>query len=670
MLDASLDWWYTSTLYNAVSTFSIQFDTDDSPTGWTLLPASTPFNLSSALGGPTPVAAQTTIITQTAYRSPNVTTGEGQIPNVIVTPPPASLTIPSYSTTFSPESAFIHFDKYEVVSQTPQPYGNGPLVCATVTRTYTLETPVAFPYNGPSGNLSGVLSTGDVNPAFLGSLGKSFAVAGSWKATPTVAIVVQDVFAAEAVLAASIEASEKSLLTPSATLPSFLSPVHQKTTDNQIPNGNPKGHTETTQKFLLVPTLTPTTTAGGDDGNDNGNGSRATSTTEPEDGGGVNMVPFVAHLEHSETTLQVPTPGDTNVITTKVKGVVVTATRSPGGGQPGKANGGGGRGKDTVAVNAVHGKPSNAFEVLSEALASAKDNTPSATGTQHGDHRPNDSRGGVAKTVPIIMVGQSTLTGDSRTNFQLPGSKTLTPGGTARIDGTSLSLVEGGSSIVINGHTKPVSNAVITQAPALTIGSHVYHATGGSTYIIQGQTLIPGGVISVGGTFVSLAPGLSTIVINGKTRNIGGTNNPTPAMTSPPLLTIAGRTYSAINRGATYVVDGKTLTPSDEQTVTVGGKTYIVSLAPRATVLKIETVGANGEVTATMFETLYPARSQATSTSTIGAGSASAASTHTKATPAQSSSSSPNLQNGGGELRLGSAAILFALGTFGFALWL
>ncbi|KAG9547947.1 hypothetical protein KCU79_g15177, partial [Aureobasidium melanogenum] len=117
--NATLDYWYTTTLDYAAATFSIQFDSNDSATGWTLLPATTTFNVTDALQdpttyyvpttithnaantsisyyttvdmSPTPVYASTAVVTQTATSAINATTGMGAIPSdAVITPPPAS----------------------------------------------------------------------------------------------------------------------------------------------------------------------------------------------------------------------------------------------------------------------------------------------------------------------------------------------------------------------------------------------------------------------------------------------------------------------------------------------------------------------------------------------------------------------------------------------------
>jgi hypothetical protein len=89
------------------------------------------------------------------------------------------------------------------------------------------------------------------------------------------------------------------------------------------------------------------------------------------------------------------------------------------------------------------------------------------------------------------------------------------------------------------------------------------------------------------------------------TSSISGAYDVLP--TNAPILTLGGRTFTAINNGATYVIDGQTLTPGGTNTVTINGHVYLVSLSPHATLLEVEVLGLNGKVVSTMFETLFPA---------------------------------------------------------------
>jgi hypothetical protein len=117
---------------------------------------------------------------------------------------------------------------------------------------------------------------------------------------------------------------------------------------------------------------------------------------------------------------------------------------------------------------------------------------------------------------PVLTIGDSTFqplpgTGTS----YLIGSSTLTPGGIITVSSTTISLAPGATHIVINGHTSflvPGSPSPITNAPLLTVGSNTFTALSDTTYVIGGQTLTPGGTITVDGTTIRLAPGATQLV--------------------------------------------------------------------------------------------------------------------------------------------------------------
>lgn len=126
-----------------------------------------------------------------------------------------------------------------------------------------------------------------------------------------------------------------------------------------------------------------------------------------------------------------------------------------------------------------------------------------------------------------------------------------------------------------------------------------------------------------------------------------------------PILTIDGHTFHAINggMGTTYVIDGQTITMGEEETVTIDGTAYQVSLAPEATRLVVETEDANGQVTASSTMTLFPEQGS-------GAGAQSTSSGYT----------GPEEQAGNAASKVGMAwgwtGVGFAAGSFFFAVWL
>lgn len=213
---------------------------------------------------------------------------------------------------------------------------------------------------------------------------------------------------------------------------------------------------------------------------------------------------------------------------------------------------------------------------------------------------------------PILTIGSSTLTGNAATQFFIAPGQTLTPGGTATVDGTVVSLAPSASFLVVEGSTQILPTAPpsqgLTVRPEIVVGGTTLTALPGQdpnhpnandpsnpfspsnpTFVISGQTLVPGQAITVDGTTISLAPSASFVVINGVTSTVA---NPAAQITSPPL-TIGDNVFTASpGSGTTYIIGSSTLTPGG--VITVDGTT--ISLAPGATALIV-----NGQTT-----TLHP----------------------------------------------------------------
>ncbi|KAI7208225.1 hypothetical protein KC333_g9208 [Hortaea werneckii] len=970
VLQASLDWWYTATYTHVASTFSVLYDRNDTSTGWTLLPESTTFDVASALaspactssltsysyynynGGlnatngtwstysyydqdcfstPAPVAAATTVITQTAHTSlkPNVTTGSGRIPDVIITPTPAKISVPGSTGAFSAGTPFVYFSQYEIMSKYNSTR-NGSVRCAETTSRYNMTSPFGFAYTG--GDVNGQKAVGegvigDVNPDFLKIVNVSNAVAGNWVAKPTVAVVQQRIFIAQAVLAAFTESPIPTLATPEPTLPDFV-PLVPSTTDGgsggkPTGGGGGGGRVESSAESLAVPgspatTKEPTKTsapgskdnsdagsgAGANsdsDGNDgsgsgsnsgsndnNGSGSGSNSGSNGDNGSGSNsasdnngsgsssgsdsgsndnggsgngsgsnsgssdnngsgsgsngndasgsgsgsnsnngngsgsdgnsgsnanggaaaggssssddgntvVAPFVAQDESSQITLNIPVQPTQTVVTAEFQGQRVTATAlsvaqdneppspSPGpgvgnlisaigsaaqpakptnaldvfnsaanqddgkaddeavasaimagiggsaaggaaqsGGQDGsgpgnsqsggnsggndgssssgsgsnESGGSGGSGSSgegasgssqgssgsesesssgssngqapfaapvlsfgdstitagptpavvfggqtafpggdaivqnghtislaqrnvlvvdgsTVSVAAgslasstvldvngvsVTASPEQVFNVDGQRLAAggsaitvdgtiisvASDGSAAVINGQtrnlqmttvetSGSNAGDQQAPGAAANIPLITVGSQTFTANAATQFRLASDATLTPGGVVTFDGTTVSLAQDASQVVVNGQKTGLSAPRLTPAPMVTLDGTVYKANPGSTFDINGSILTPGGVITSDGTRISLAPGASAIVVDGETTSLRrGGSQTTPAsneasITAAPVLPVDGDRVQPQGQGATYVISGQTLTPGGAITYT------------------------------------------------------------------------------------------------------
>ena len=299
---------------------------------------------------------------------------------------------------------------------------------------------------------------------------------------------------------------------------------------------------------------------------------------------------------------------------------------------------------------------------------------------------------------PVLTVDGSAYGANAGTSYLISG-QVLTPGGSVvitepngQVETISLNSAANQLVSVVNDHTVTsligALGAMSSGAPVLTIDSQTYTAASydagsGPTYIISGQTLTQGGAITISG-----AHGLETLsldsagtalvdISNGHTTTSTIPNAYAVMPTAAPILTIGDQTFTALGNGATYVIDGKTLTAGGVQTVTVGGHVYIVSLSPLATILRIELENAAGQVTATSFEILFPAQmTRVTVTNTMGLNAAVAATagaslsgagaapTTTKTGPA------PGMANVAPVSGLSVAGLLVGVGSFVLAIWL
>lgn len=202
---------------------------------------------------------------------------------------------------------------------------------------------------------------------------------------------------------------------------------------------------------------------------------------------------------------------------------------------------------------------------------------------------------------PVLTVGSSTLTPNAATQFFIAPGQTLSPGGTATIDGTLVSLAPSASFVVIGGSTKvlppviPPVATVMTGPPQIVIGSATFtaqlpsslsdndqnnpdNAIQNPTFVVSGQTLAPGASpITVSGTTLSLAPSGAFVVVNGVTSNVA---RPIATSPAPATLTIGDRIFTASpSSGNSFVIEGQALEPGGPAII-VSGTT--ISLAPSA----------------------------------------------------------------------------------------
>lgn len=174
----------------------------------------------------------------------------------------------------------------------------------------------------------------------------------------------------------------------------------------------------------------------------------------------------------------------------------------------------------------------------------------------------------VPQKSPVITVGGAAYTADSSSRFVI-GSQTITFGSPGIVvSGTPISVAPGGSIAVVGSSTaqlfaQPANSP--TTAPVLNLGGMTYTAnTPFAAFTIAGQTLLPGGSLTVSGTPIYYPATGGAIVIGGTSTQ---TILPPPTIT-PLTTTFAGSTYTADTASA-FHIGSQTLAPGG--TITVSG---------------------------------------------------------------------------------------------------
>ena len=167
---------------------------------------------------------------------------------------------------------------------------------------------------------------------------------------------------------------------------------------------------------------------------------------------------------------------------------------------------------------------------------------------------------------PIITFDGSTYTADASSDFTING-QTLKPGGNIDVSGTPISYPSAGTAVVIGTSTEPFSFATVTTAdnPTITFDGSTYTADASSDFVIDGQTLAPGGVITINGTPISYAAAGTDVVIGTSTEPVGlgnlilnglGNGLNGPANTSVVQFTGDGLSRKKPTKGALMMLSG------------------------------------------------------------------------------------------------------------------
>ena len=190
----------------------------------------------------------------------------------------------------------------------------------------------------------------------------------------------------------------------------------------------------------------------------------------------------------------------------------------------------------------------------------------------------------VATQAPILTLGQSTITANSKTEYIVAG-QTLHPGGSAIvIGGSTISLAPSATAVVVNGKIAsltPHSVLAAVAPPIITVGPSAIKPGKNGDYVIAGQTLSAGGsAITVSGTRISLGSDTSELIIGSSTHHLSP--QVLALTTEAPVLTLGGAQITAVPPSV-YVYGSKTFEPGDMMTISG----IIVSLAADDSYLKI-----------------------------------------------------------------------------------
>lgn len=119
---------------------------------------------------------------------------------------------------------------------------------------------------------------------------------------------------------------------------------------------------------------------------------------------------------------------------------------------------------------------------------------------------------------PAFTIGSQAVTADSQNQYLVEG-QTLTPGGTVIASGTTVALAADASQVVVGTSTHGLGVIV---PPAFTIGGETVTANAQNQYLVEGQTLTPGDVVTASGTMISLAASATDVVVGSSTQGLGG----------------------------------------------------------------------------------------------------------------------------------------------------
>jgi hypothetical protein len=214
---------------------------------------------------------------------------------------------------------------------------------------------------------------------------------------------------------------------------------------------------------------------------------------------------------------------------------------------------------------------------------------------------------------PIIPLPGKTLTGNSASQY-IAGTQTLIPGGPAiSISGMVVSLAPSATAIVLGGSSTmnivPPSAYQAPQPPVITLAGTTLTANSASQYVVDSQTLLPGGpTITVSGTAVALAPSATAIIFAGSS-----TISLAPLSTPSEHNALGPSMFATPTEIPIIVIDGQTLTltPDSSTTDTITVENVPVQVSGSYVIYGNSAIPISGVATAVPNVSVYTSEASA-----------------------------------------------------------
>lgn len=217
---------------------------------------------------------------------------------------------------------------------------------------------------------------------------------------------------------------------------------------------------------------------------------------------------------------------------------------------------------------------------------------------------------------PTLTLGNSIITANSASEYII-NSQTLTAGGPEITVGEttySLGTADSTTYLVQNGQTPapapagevtndaPIVSVVNAAAPAITIGSSIIIQNPASEYILNSQTLAPGGsaIVDKGTTYSLAAPG-TAVFVNGATVPISAAETAVlvagKTLFPNSAIEVSGTTYALPPSGTGLLINGvSSALPTNAPVIATFGSAVATAVSG-GYILGSETLVSGAEVT-------------------------------------------------------------------------